>query len=148
MKKIVILLAGGNGSRFGADIPKQFVCVDDTPLIIYTLKKIQSLSIDDIIIVCIDSWKDYLLDLVNKFNITKVRSIIAGGKTGHDSIFLGLIKAKQIARRDDIVIIHDAVRPLITKRCFEDVIDKASKHGAASAALKVTEGLVIKENDE
>ena len=148
MKKIVILLAGGSGNRFGADIPKQFVCVNDVPIIIYTLKKIQSLDIDDIVLVCVDSWKQYLSTLIQKFQITKVRSIISGGKTGHDSIFLGIKEAKKIANRDDIVVIHDSVRPLITKRCFEDVIEKASKHGAACAALKITEGLVIKETDE
>ena len=148
VKKIVILLAGGNGSRFGSDIPKQFVCVNDIPLIVYTLKKIQSMPIDNIVIVCIDSWKDFLIKLINQYGIQKVFSVVSGGETGHDSIYLGLIEAKRIASPDDIIIFHDAVRPLITRHCFEDTIDKASKYGAACASLKITEGRVIKENDD
>ncbi len=148
MKKNVILLAGGSGSRFGSNIPKQFVCVDNTPLIIYTLRKIQLLDIDNIIIVCVDSWKEELRNLVKKYQIKKVYSVISGGQTGHDSIFLGLEEAKKITESNDIVVLHDAVRPLITKHCFDDVIEKAIKHNAACAALKITEGLVIKETEE
>lgn len=77
---IALIIAGGVGSRFGADIPKQFVEVNHKPIMAYTLETFeQSMEIDVIIVVCVASWEDYIDRLKSKFNITKLVSIITGG---------------------------------------------------------------------
>lgn len=148
MKKIVILLAGGSGNRFGSNIPKQFIEVNGLPIIAHTIKRLESYDIDNIIIVCVSEWIEFTKEIVNKFNFKKVVSIIPGGQTGHDSIFNGLKETKKIASNDDIVIIHDSVRPLITELCILDVVQKAVEHKAACASLKSIEGLVLKDTEE
>ena len=147
-KKHFLLLAGGVGLRFGTDIPKQFIEVDGVPIIIHTLRKLQYDVIDDITIVCVNSWIDRLKDLIESFKIQKVRKIIPGGDTGHQSIYNGLVSIGEISSGNDIVIIHDSVRPLVTKSSIVDSIEKAKRFGNGCASLKSVEGLVVKDNDE
>lgn len=147
MKKIVLLLAGGSGDRFGSNIPKQFVEVDGEPIIVHTLRKIENFNIDGIVIVCIKEWIGYLDELINKYSLKNILSVVSGGESGHKSIFLGLEEVKKYLPDNGIVIIHDSVRPLITKSCFDDVIEKALVHKAACASLKSTEGIVIKDDE-
>lgn len=110
-----LIFAGGVGSRMGnPSIPKQFLTVEDKPIIIYTIEKFEKCNdIDGILIVCIKDWitelKQYLLD----FNITKVLDVIPGGQNGQESIFNGLKSLNEKVAKDSIVLIHDGVRPLI-----------------------------------
>ena len=142
-----LLLAGGVGSRFGSNIPKQFVDVDQTPIIIFTLKKLQHSFIKDITIVCVEQWIPHLEKLLTEYKIKKVRKIVCGGETGHQSIYNGLLSISNVAKQNDIVVIHDAVRPLITKVSILDAVDKAKIYGNGCASLKSIEGLVVKSND-
>lgn len=146
-KNHFLLLAGGVGTRFGSTLPKQFVLVNNVPIIIHTLRKLQYDFIDDITIVCVENWIPHLENLIRDYKITKVRKIVCGGKTGHQSIYNGLLSVSDVSKKDDIVIIHDSVRPLITKSSLVDAIDKAVKYGNGCAALKTIEGLVVKDND-
>lgn len=148
MKKIVIILAGGQGSRFGTNIPKQFIEVEGMPILGHTLKRIESYDVDEIIIVCKTEWIEFTKNMISKYNFKKIYSVIPGGVCGHDSIFNGLTEARKIADNNDIVIIHDSVRPLITNLCFLDTVNKAIMHKAACASLKSIEGLVLKTTDE
>lgn len=144
----VLLLAGGVGSRFGATIPKQFVEVDGIPIIVYTLKKLQLDIISGITIVCIKEWIPYLKDLISKYDIKKVDNIVPGGDTGFISMRNGFSVISKEMRDNDILIIHDAVRPLLPKQVVIDVVEKAIQYGNGCACLKSTEGLVLKDNDE
>ena len=144
----VILLAGGTGTRFEAAIPKQFVEVDGIPIIIYTLKKLQVELVSGITIVCVESWIPYLRDLIEKFNIKKVDYIVKGGKSGFDSTCRGFAAASKVVDDDDIIVIHDSVRPLLPTAVLADAVEKAVAHGNGCACLESIEGLVLKDNDE
>lgn len=116
---IAVVFAGGVGKRMHTkDIPKQFLKLHNKPIIIHTLELFENHpEIDAIVVSCVSDWVGYLNDLVNKYNLKKVRKIVPGGKTGQESIYNGLKAAEEVGNRDkDIVLIHDGVRPLINKK--------------------------------
>ena len=145
-KTYVILLAGGYGTRFESAIPKQFVKMDGVPIIIYTLRKLQIDAISEITIVCVKKWIPYLEKLIDEFHIKKVSRIVPGGDTGFASTCNGFYALPDDVSEDDIIIIHDSVRPLIPAAVIEDAIDKATKYGNGCASLKSVEGLVLRDN--
>lgn len=147
---IALIIAGGVGSRFGADIPKQFVEVNHKPIMAYTLETFeQSMEIDVIIVVCVASWEDYIDRLKSKFNITKLVSIITGGNSRFESINKGIQEANKIATTDnDIVIIHDAVRPCITSNQINSSIYVTRQLGAALAVAPCFDTMFISEDGD
>ena len=91
MANIALLIAGGSGNRMGQSIPKQFLTVNERPVIVYTLEAFQRHpEIDSIAVVCIDGWQSVLQAYANQFNITKLQYIVSGGKNGQDSIRNGV----------------------------------------------------------
>ncbi len=92
MKNVAVIFAGGTGTRMGVkDVPKQFLEVGGKPIIIYTLEYFQNHpEIDEIYVVCIEPWIDYLKFQLEKYGMSKVVSVVPGGKTGQDSIYIGL----------------------------------------------------------
>lgn len=89
---IALILAGGMGSRMGQDIPKQFIHVNNRPVIIYTLLAMQQhAGIDRIQVVCIDGWAAILEGYAQQFNITKLGGIVSGGDTRYSSVAALLI---------------------------------------------------------
>lgn len=146
-----VIFAGGVGSRMRSrDLPKQFLNLHDKPIIIHTLEIFEnSPEIDAIVIACVREWIEYLEKLVQKFNITKVKKIVSGGKTGQDSIFNGLKAAEEIGNRnEDIVLIHDGVRPLIRTKTIHDDIVSVKEHGSAITSVKVKETVLIVDKSE
>ena len=126
MSAIAILIAGGSGSRMGQDIPKQFINVYDKPVLLYTLEGFQKHPmIDAIEVVCLDGWHDILRAYAKQFGITKLQWIVSGGSTGQESIRNGVYHLEGIAKPDDIIIIHDGIRPLVDETVLTDVIRKA-----------------------
>ena len=129
---VAIIIAGGSGHRMGQDIPKQFINVYDKPVLIYTLEGFQRHpQIDVIEVVCIDGWHDVLWAYAHQFNITKLKWVISGGNTGQESIRNGVFNLEGKAGADDIVVIHDGIRPLVDETVLTDVIMKAQKYGNA-----------------
>ena len=127
---IGLIIAGGSGHRMGQDIPKQFINVYDKPVIIYTLEGFQRHpQIDAIEVVCIDGWHEVLWAYAHQFNITKLKWIVSGGNTGQESIRNGVFNLEGKAGPDDIVVIHDGIRPLVDESVLTDVILKAQKYG-------------------
>lgn len=122
---IAIIIAGGSGHRMGQDIPKQFINVYDKPILIYTLEGFQRHPlIDAIEVVCIDGWHDVLWAYAKQFNITKLKWVVLGGQTGQESIRNGVFSLEDKCSPDDIVIIHDGIRPLVDGTVLSDVIMK------------------------
>jgi 2-C-methyl-D-erythritol 4-phosphate cytidylyltransferase len=119
---IAVVFAGGTGTRMNTKSkPKQFLEVHGKPVLIYTLENFQNHpQIGGIILVCLASWIDYAKDLVRKFGISKVSKIVPGGKSGQESIFNGLKAAIKVYGENNIVLVHDGVRPLID----DDIITK------------------------
>lgn len=149
-----LIFAGGTGYGFGAGLkPKQFLELYGKPIIIYTLEHFENhKNVDEIVVVCLESHINELKRLIERHGITKVSMIVPGGKTGHDSIFNGLIAMKDKAQDNDIVLIHDGVRPLITEKLITDNIEAVKQHGAAITVEPARESVVqsydqVKIND-
>lgn len=148
-KNIAIIIAGGVGARMGNDIPKQFINVYDKPVIMYTLEKFQNHpNIDGIIVVCIEGWEGILSSYAKQYKIDKLVSIVKGGKCGQESIKNGLLEAKRLYKgKDTMVLIHDAIRPMVSEDIISDCIVKCNQYGnAISAAVCTT--VVLKKDDE
>ena len=147
---IAVIFAGGVGLRMASSgIPKQFLTVYDKPILIHTLEKFQDCSaVDAIVLACIASHLEYTKGLAQRYAITKLQRIVPGGSTGQASIYAALQAAATISEGpDDIVLIHDGVRPLINSRLIEDNISTVKKQGncITCAPTKETVALVNKE---
>ena len=131
-----LIIAGGTGSRVGNEIPKQFLTVNEVPVIIYTLKVFQEQkSIDKIAVVCLSGWHEVLKAYCRQFGISKLETIIEAGNTRFDSINNGLNGIKSWSKDDDLVSIHDANRPLVFSEIITHNQEIASKYGCAMTAV-------------
>ena len=143
-----IIIAGGTGSRMGQDIPKQFINVYDKPILIYTLEGFQKHpQIEAIEVVCIDGWHDIVWAYAKQFGIDKLKWIVPGGATGQESIRNGVYNLEGKVSGDDIIIIHDGIRPLVDKTVLSDVIVKCGKYGNAVTALPYNEQIFIADDE-
>ncbi len=147
MQTIAIILAGGVGSRLGADIPKQFLEINGKPIIVTTIENFQtSPLIDSVLVVCVCDWIDRMKSIVATYGLNKVRWIIPGGETGHDSASNAIFFLKQYMASEDFVIVHDAARPLLPGVIIEDMMRVAKQKGNASASLPCLETVVITDD--
>lgn len=146
---IAVVIAGGSGHRMNQDIPKQFINVYDKPVIIYTLEGFQRHpEIDAIEVVCLDGWHDILSAYAKQFNISKLEWIVSGGDSGQESIRNGVFNLEGKCDQDDIIIIHDGIRPLIDDTVLSDVIIKCQKYGNAVTSMPYNEQIFkIKDED-
>ncbi len=144
MKINVIILAGGIGSRMHSKEPKQFIEVKRIPIIVRTIENFQKNDrVTNITIVCVKNYINKLQKLVTKFGLTKVDNIVEGGQTGHDSTRNGVFSLKDKLGKDDFVIIHDAVRPLLPQKVLNEMIDTALEKGNACLAVPCYETVVL-----
>lgn len=140
-----IIIAGGSGHRMGQSIPKQFINVYDKPVIIYTLEAFQRHpQVDAIEVVCIDGWQEMLWSYAAQFEIDKLRWIVPGGTTAQESIRNGVFALRDKCAPDDIVIIHDGIRPLIEEEVLSDVILKCREFGNGVTSMPYNEQIFIK----
>ncbi|WP_349687693.1 IspD/TarI family cytidylyltransferase [Acidaminococcus sp. DS4831] len=146
---IAILIAGGSGKRMGQDIPKQFINVYDKPVLLYTLESFERHpQIDAIEVVCIDGWHDVLRAYARQFNISKLKWIVSGGASGQESIRNGVYNLEEKAKPDDIIVIHDGIRPLVDASVLTDVLIKAQKYGNAVTSMPYNEQIFIINPDD
>lgn len=132
---IAVILAGGVGSRVGANVPKQFVEVLDKPIIVYTIEVFESHpEIDAVEIVCIDSQMDYMKELVKKYNLTKVKWITKGGKDFQHSVINGIFNLENKINDEDIILVHWAASPFVSADIISDGIKVAKEKGNAISA--------------
>ena len=144
---IALLTAAGIGSRMHHDIPKQFIHVDDKPIIIHTMEAFQNHpSIDAIIVVTLEAWSSVLWAYAKQFQITKLKWVVPGGDSGQSSIFKGLEVLKKELSEDDVVLVHDGNRPLVTSQIISDSLATFHRYGSAVAAIPCTE--VVFESDD
>ena len=145
---VAIIIAGGSGHRMGQDIPKQFINVYDKPVLIYTLEDFQSHpQIDAIEVVCIDGWHDVLWAYAEQFSIDKLKWVVSGGETGQESIRNGVYNLEGRVSDDDVIIIHDGIRPLVDEIVLTDVILKAQKYGNAVTSLPYNEQIFVVDDE-
>ena len=147
---IAVIFAGGIGSRMRTKgTPKQFLKVHGKPILIYTLEKFENNeNIDAIVISCVKDWIDYCWQIVEQFNIKKVKNIVPGGSCGQESIYKGLKAAKAISGQDkDIVLIHDGVRPIIDNELINKNIESVEKNGSAITCVEAKETVVLIDDE-
>ena len=137
---IVLITAAGVGSRTQQYIPKQFLSINDKPILVYTLEKFQKCSkIDKIAVVCLKGWENYLIACAKQFGISKLEFIFEGGETGLDSIKNGVFGLKEVMSEDDILIIHDGNRPGVSFEIIEECIETTKTHGISITKIPCTE---------
>lgn len=133
---VALILAGGTDPRFQMDIPKQFVNVNNRPIIVYALEAFQAhADIDKIIVSCLDGWQEMVWAYAKQFNITKLEQVVRGGLFGQDSSYNGMLALDGICKKGDIVIVHDAIRPLVSWEVISDSIRVCKEHGMGVAAV-------------
>lgn len=147
---VAIIIAGGVGNRMGQSIPKQFINVYDKPILMYTLDGFQKHPmIDAIEVVCIDGWENVVWSYAKQYNITKLKWIVKGGNTGQESIRNGVYNLEGKVSSDDVIIIHDGIRPLVDAEVLTDVINKAQMLGNAVTSMPYNEQIfVVSKEDE
>ncbi len=146
---IAMVIAGGSGNRMHQDIPKQFLTVNEKPVIIYTLEVFQRHpAIDEVVVVCIEGWEQVLWAYVKQFNLTKVSAIVKGGNCGQNSIYRGLVEIGREHKPDDIVLVHDAIRPMVSEEIISDCISKTVEYGSAIACIPCAEVMLVTENQK
>lgn len=146
---IALIIAGGTGARMKQDVPKQFLNVNDRPVIVYTLEAFQKHSdIDAIAVVCIDGWETILSAYARQFGITKLKHIIPGGDCGQASIRNGVYELEKYYQAEDIVLIHDAIRPMVSQEIISDAIVKAKMYGSAIAAVPCAEAMLVVDEQQ
>lgn len=149
MKNIAIIIAGGSGKRTGQPVPKQFLTINDKPIIIYTLENFQNNpNVDDIIVVCIDGWEHVLYAYAKQFDITKLKHIVKSGESAQDSIFNGVEFAHENYPPDTCVIIHDGIRPLVDESVLNDVIEVCHKYGNGVTSLPYNEQIFVIKDEK
>lgn len=144
---IALIIAGGIGQRMNMNIPKQFIRVNSKPVIIYTLDAFEkNANIDEIVVVCLKGWVDELKKWVREQNITKLSMVVEGGSSGMESLRNGMHALKGRYKGDDIVVIHDAVRPLVSQKIIDDNISGVKKYGTAITCVPSNSALLYSED--
>jgi 2-C-methyl-D-erythritol 4-phosphate cytidylyltransferase len=144
---IALIIAGGSGQRMNQDIPKQFLNVNDKPIIIYTLAAFQKHpDIGAIAVVCVDGWHDVLRAYAKQFGITKLKWIFHGGENGQSSIRNGIHGLAKECDKQDTVLIHDANRPMVSTEIISGCIATCRLHGSGIAAIPCAEAMLVTQN--
>ena len=145
---VALIIAGGSGNRMHQDIPKQFLTVNERPVIVYTLEAFEKHpEIDAIAVVCIEGWEKVLWAYAKQFNIDKLKWIVSGGKTGQESIRNGVYNLEGKCAPDDIIIIHDGIRPMVDETVLSDVIVTCRKYGNAVTSLPYNEQIFVIDDE-
>ncbi len=136
MKKYVVIVAGGSGSRMNYDIPKQFIPIKDKPVLMHTIEAFRKYSEDiEIITVLpemhIELWKE----LCDEYEFKIIHKVVIGGERRFDSVNNGL----KYVPMDSIVAVHDGARPFVSLKLISKAFDSAEKHSNAIPAVPVYE---------
>ncbi len=147
MANIALLIAGGSGNRMHQDIPKQFITVNERPVIIYTLEAFEKHpEIDAIAVVCINGWEQILWAYAKQFNISKLQYVVPGGENGQASIRNGVFELEKHFSSGDLVLVHDAIRPMVSEKIISDNIRVALEFGNAITAIPCAEAMIQTED--
>ncbi len=146
---IAVIFAGGQGDRLNIHSrPKQFLEFRGKSIVVYTIEVFQHIKeVDAIVVVCLEDWIPYLRRQIEKYKLTKVVDIVPGGRTGQDSIYNGLVCAKQHFPEDSMVLLHDGVRPLETEKTIIGCIEVAKVKGNCVVCVPAIETVVIRNAD-
>ena len=155
----VLIFAGGIGQRMQSlDIPKQFLEIEGRPIIVRTTEHFSNHPmVDHVVIVCLESWIDVLKEEIEAFGLQKIAAVVPGGETGHQSIHKGLLAIREqlSPKDDDIILICDGVRPMLTEELITTCIRDTGTYGTAvpvtrsiDSALYSEDGVISDKNFE
>ena len=140
---IAMILAGGTDNRFQMSVPKQFVNVYNRPVIVYTLEAFQKHDeIDAIMVSCLDGWQEMVRAYAKQFNISKLKWVIPGGRDGQASDRNGILVLKEKCHDDDMVILHDSIRPFVSEEIITDSLRVCRTHGMGVAAVRTMDTIM------
>ena len=148
---IALILAAGSGSRMGnADKPKQFLPIYGKPLMIHTIEAFEvNDEVESIVVVTNDVFVDQVKVWCKQYDLGKVKAVVAGGNSRQISVYNGLQAVKSISSSDDdIVLIHDAARPLISQRIISDNVSACAKYGAVDTVIKASDTIVRSKDEQ
>lgn len=141
-KIIAIVLAAGRGKRMQSDVAKQYLLVRNKPVLYYSLKAFQDSIVDEIILVTAENEITYCKEeIVDKYAITKVSRIVAGGKERYHSVYNGLKACKDA----EVVLIHDGARPFVDEAIIERNVRRVKEHGACVTGMPVKDTIKISD---
>ena len=145
---LAIVLAGGKGLRMGYSIPKQFLLINDKPMIVQTLDAFnQCQYIDAICLVCLEEYKDEAKSLIEEYNLNKVKYIVNGGATRQESVYEGLKAFKENGADDeDVILIHDGARPFVSEEIILNNIRACRQYGSVCTVVKTTDSILISKD--
>lgn len=144
---VAIVLAGGSGTRVGANVPKQFIEIWDKPILAYTIENFQkNPNIDAIEIVCHKDWIEKVNRIIQKYALTKTKWITIGGNSFQESVMNGVFNLRDKIADDDIVIITFGVSPQTPAEDVDDSIRVCKLHGNAIAAADIDLCTCIKDD--
>ncbi len=148
-----VILAGGKGSRFGGEKPKQYYSVKDKPILIHTVEKfILCPEIDKILVMCPALWLEHTKNLINKYLAPAEDKIFVdiGGDTRNETIMnaIKFIESSGDLDNDTIIVTHDSVRPFVTRRIIKENIEYAKKYGACDTVIPATDTIVESPDGE
>lgn len=147
-KNIAMIIAGGIGARMGSNVPKQYIKVKGKPVLAYTLEAFQSHGqIDAITVVCQPDWEDEIWAMKKEYGIHKLNHIFYSGELGQDSIRNGIFGLEQHFDKGDLVLIHDAIRPLVSEEVLDDCIRVAREKGNSIVCIPCVTTMLEKERD-
>lgn len=145
---IALIIAGGSGNRMGQDIPKQFIHVNNCPVIVHTMLAFQKHpDITSMAVVCLAGWETVLYSYAHQYNVTKLRWVFPGGGNGQESIHHGICGLRENGvKEDDLVLIHDAVRPLVSQGIISSNIAICKQYGYAITGIQCREAILESED--
>ena len=146
---IALLTAAGMSTRMGQDVPKQFLTVNEKPIIVYTMEAFQQHpEIDEICVICLKGWEPILRAYAKQFNISKLVRIVEGGESGQESIQNGIVSLAQDHKMEDMILIHDGNRPYVSEKIISDCIVTAKQFGNAVAVIPCQEAMVLTKDSK
>lgn len=145
-KNYALIVAGGKGKRVGRDISKQFICINNKPIIWYTIKAFESCEhIDGIVVVISKDDMDYFNEnVLEVYDLKKILAVVEGGAERQDSVYNGLLMMKDC----DIVLIHDGARPFVSEKIINEGIEYAKSYGAAACGVMPKDTIKVKDSDD
>lgn len=147
MTTIALIIAGGVGTRIQQAVPKQFMTVFDKPIIAYTMEKFEKHpAIDVIAVVCLEGWDNVLASYAKQYGITKLKHIVPAGKVGQESIRNGIFELEKYYDDNDIILVHDGNRPMVSSDIISDCIAVTKQKGNAITCIPCQEAMLETED--
>ena len=147
MVNVALIVAGGSGTRMGGDTPKQFHLINEKPLLVYTIEAFNKHpEIDSIVVVTSKEYIQTVKDWLLKYDLKKLFKVVEGGKSRQDSVYNGLKVIDEFFDEDDIVLIHDAARPLVSASIISENISACHHYDAVTTAIP-TSDTILKVNE-